>query len=80
MLGPYRYHCPSCDLTSDPFLVRWKADGFGEGHRDRRHDGMHPTGECILSPQFTGPSGRGEWGAVAVFAAVILLAMVSRLF
>lgn len=80
MLGPYRYHCPSCDLTSDPYFLPWNAQNFGEGHRKRRHDGMHPAGECILAPKITPPHGRSEWTAVAVFTAVMLTFIISRLF
>ncbi|WP_309317441.1 hypothetical protein [Streptomyces salinarius] len=78
MLGPYRYHCPSCELTSDPYFLRSKADDVGDDHRDRRHDGMHPTGECILtSGEWRAPQG-GERTAVVVFAVVMLFAIVSQ--
>lgn len=78
MLGPYRYFCPACNLESDPYFLRSKADRIGEEHRDERHGSLHPVGECILtSGEWSAPQG-GERTAVAVFAAVMLFAIISQ--
>lgn len=77
MLGPYRYFCPSCDLESDPYVLKSKADDVGEDHRHDRHGGLHPRGECILGPEWRAPQG-GERSAILVFVVIMLLAFGSK--
>ncbi|MFE0546521.1 hypothetical protein ACFYOF_20515 [Streptomyces sp. NPDC007148] len=77
MFGPYRYDCPACGVTSEPYITRRAAERRGAGHRDRRHEGMHPRGEAIVSDRFRGLQG-GERQAAAIVAALLLIALVTK--
>ncbi|MGX1513996.1 hypothetical protein [Streptomyces collinus] len=78
MLGPYRYHCPQHG-TSDPYTFKRAAHDFAEEHRDEFHGGMHPPGECFVSPEFDIRGNSGASSAVIAFVLVMLLAFGSRL-
>jgi hypothetical protein len=79
VLGPYRYFCPACQLESDPYFLKSKADDVGEEHRAERHGGLYPVGECILTDgEFRMPRG-GERSAVAAFAVIALVVLAAKL-
>ncbi|MER7739991.1 hypothetical protein ABTX34_17025 [Streptomyces sp. NPDC096538] len=76
----HRYMCGNCNLKSEPFILRNSAERCGQEHRDKRHDGMHPLDEAILS----GGSGvmpePGEWKIFALVAVLILMGLATKVF
>ncbi len=75
----YSYECMKCQLTSPPSLRRSRAEEIGAVHRDRAHEGMHPKGESILIDSARIPQGR-EWRPVLFVVAIILAALLSKVF
>lgn len=72
MLGPYRYHCPQHG-TSDEYTLKSGAAAFAAEHRDDFHGGMHPPGECFISPELglSNVDGRSVIVALAVVALLV---------
>lgn len=73
----YRYDCPLCNLTSNPYWLRSRAEDKGADHRHTRHDDMNPKGESILVETFHLPR-RGELKPVVIVAVVILAGIISK--
>lgn len=72
-----RYNCPLCNLTSDPYIRRSKAEAVGSVHRHKRHDDLHPQGESILVEAFRLP-GRGELKPALIVLVLVLAGLVSK--
>ncbi|CAL9535558.1 hypothetical protein [Streptomyces sp. enrichment culture] len=76
----HSYECGNCNLRSDPFILRNSAERYGQEHRDKRHDGMHPLDEAILS----GGSGvmpqPGDWKVFALVAALFVMGLMTKVF
>lgn len=79
MFKTHRYYCPQCKLQSDPFASRNAAEECGNTHRLVKHEGMHPEGEGIIPGSSEMPTG-GEWKAVALVIAFLLVGLISKLF
>lgn len=73
----HRYECPACDLLSDPYFRKSKAEEKGAQHRANRHDGMHPKGEGILTDVFQLP-GRDELKPALIVLALIAAGLISK--
>ncbi|MFI2434697.1 hypothetical protein [Streptomyces sp. NPDC018693] len=73
----HRYECGNCQLVSDPYVLRNAAERYGQEHRDKRHDGMHPMNEAILSGGGRMPQA-GEWRIFVLFGVLILLGIASK--
>ncbi|MGY3199775.1 hypothetical protein [Streptomyces sp. TE5632] len=74
----HRYECGNCNLVSDPFVLRYGAERYGQKHRDKLHHGMHPRNEAILTGGGQMPQA-GEWRVVAIFAVMVLAGLVSKM-
>jgi hypothetical protein len=75
----HRYVCGNCNLASEPFVLRRSAKRYGRNHRNKRHDGMHPLEEPILTTSGRMPQA-GEWKIFVLFAVLVLLGLGSKLF
>lgn len=74
----HRYECDACDLTSDPYLRRSKAEEKAAEHRDKRHDGMRPRqGDGILTDVFQLP-GRNELAPALIVLGLIAVGLISK--
>ncbi|MCX4609455.1 hypothetical protein [Streptomyces mirabilis] len=58
-------------------MTRGGAERRGQKHRDKRHDGMYPVHEGILSFSGRLPQA-GEWKVFALVAALLLAGLVSK--
>ncbi|MFF5968206.1 hypothetical protein ACFY64_31685 [Streptomyces collinus] len=72
----HRYECENCNLVSDPYVLRNSAERYGQEHRDKRHDGMHPS-EAILSGGGRMPQA-DEWRIFALVGVLILLGLATK--
>lgn len=73
----HRYECGNCNLVSDPYSFRRSAEAYGHEHRRKRHDGMHPLNEAILTAAGRMPD-KSEWRVMAIVGALILVGLVSK--
>lgn len=73
----HRYECGNCNLVSDPFVLRHGAERYGQEHRDKRHDGMHPLNEAILTSAGRMPQ-TSEWRIFLIVGILILVGLLSK--
>ncbi|MEU7323361.1 hypothetical protein ABZ682_22840 [Streptomyces griseoviridis] len=62
---------------STPFFLRHGAEAYGHEHRLRRHDGMHPINEGILTAAGRMPQV-GEWRVIALVVALVLIGLIAK--
>jgi hypothetical protein len=74
----HRYECGNCNLVSDPYALRRNAEAYGHDHRVKRHDGMHPLNEAILTSAGRMPQP-GEWRAFLIVGILIAAGLISKL-
>ena len=74
----HRYECGNCQLVSEPYTLRHGAKRYGQVHRDKRHDGMHPLNEAILTESGGRMPQPGEWRIFVLFGVLILAGLISK--
>lgn len=74
----HQYECGNCGLRSGKYLTRFGAERYGKGHRDKKHGGMFPINEGILTYSGQAPQA-GEWRTIVLVAAILLIGLASKL-